>query len=56
MKSTNCDAVGLTPDLYACLVELKTACPLPERVEQLFLLALPVHESSLSDEQILALP
>ena len=59
MKSTSCDSVGLTSDLYACVIELKEDQPVRYPVEQLALtLAFrpTTSETTARDEQILSLP
>ena len=55
MKSTSCDAVGLTTDLYACLIELKEERLVQRDLEQL-MLALVSAPVRVSDEQVLSLP
>ena len=57
MKTTSYDAVGLTTDLYACVIEWKETRPLREAIEQLAIYAVAtVAAASVSDEQILSLP
>ena len=57
MKTTSCDAVGLTTDLYACVIESKEDRPLRRELEQLALaIAASGSQIGVSDEQILSLP
>jgi hypothetical protein len=56
VKSTNCDAVALTTDLYACLIETKEARSTRCELEKLVLSLAVSAQVSESDEQVLSLP
>jgi hypothetical protein len=57
VKTTSCDWVALTTNLYPCMIELKEECPARRDPEQLVLaIAAAATTISISDEQILALP
>jgi len=57
VKTTSCDAVALTTDLYACIIEVKEDRPRQRDLQQLVLaLAAASSPIGVSDEQILALP
>ena len=56
MKSTSCDSVGLTTDLYACVIELKEERPVKQELDQLVLAIAASTCIGVSDEQILSLP
>ena len=56
MKSTSCDSVGLTTDLYACVIELKEERPVQRDLERLWLAIAMSPGAQVSDEQILSLP
>ena len=57
MKTTTCDSVALTTNLYPCVIELKDEGPLRRDWEQLALaIAASGHRTSVSDEQVLDLP
>jgi len=56
VKTTGCDAVALTTDLYACVMEIKEQRPRIRELKQLvaaLAMSAAVRES---DEQILSLP
>ena len=56
MKSTSCDSVGLTTDLYACVIEFKEERAAQRDLEQLVLAIAMNPNANVSDEQILSLP
>ena len=56
MKTTSCDSVVLTTDLYPCVIELKEKRPLRRDLEQLVLTIAAGNRMSVSDEQVLELP
>ena len=56
MKTTSCDAVALTTDLYACIIEVKVDRPRQRDLQQLVLGLAASNPIGVSDEQILALP
>ena len=56
MKTTSCDAVALTTDLYACVIETKEERPTNRELEQLVLALAMSTQTSMSDEQMLSLP
>ena len=56
MKSTTCDSVALTTDLYACMTEAKGEQP-PRDWQQLMLaIAAANGRTGVCDEQVLELP
>ena len=56
MKTTSCDVVSLTADLYACVIESKEERPLRQQIERLARWLIADHELTARDEQILSLP
>jgi len=56
VKSTSCDSVGLTTDLYACVIELKEERSVQRELEQLVLAIAMSTQAHASDEQVLSLP
>ncbi len=56
MKSTTCDSVALTTDLYACAIEIKEERSPIRDLEQLVLSLAMTAPSRFSDEQVLSLP
>ena len=56
MKSTSCDSVALTTDLYACLIEVKEERSPICDLEQLVLALTTSTPARISDEQVLSLP
>jgi len=56
VKTTSCDSVALTTDLYPCVIELKEERPVQRDLEQLFLALAAPSQARVSDEQVLSLP
>ncbi len=56
VKTTSCDSVALTTDLYACLIETKEERSPSRELEQLVLALATSAKTTVSDEQILSLP
>jgi hypothetical protein len=56
VKSTICDSVGLTTDLYACVIEIKEERSPVRELEQLVLALATSTQATVSDEQVLSLP
>jgi len=56
VKTTSCDSVALTTDLYACLIETKEERSPVVELEQLMLSLAMSTPTRVSDEQVLSLP
>ncbi len=56
VKTTSCDSVALTTDLYACLIEVKEERSPIRDLEQLVLSLAMSTPARISDEQVLSLP
>ena len=56
MKSTTCDSVALTTDLYACVIEIKEERSPIRDLERLVLSLATSTPDRVRDEQVLSLP